>query len=148
MSLANSYFSCPPETRRASIRGARLITVVTAVVAALAVWLVAGPLAGIGLDIRSGDATQHIGPAAVFIVSGLAGLVAWALAAVLERTTRRPRLIWTVIALAALALSTAGPLWLGIGGATQGALLTMHYLVGGALIAGLRPTIHRRSSQP
>lgn len=125
-------------------RQTRLITVIVAVVAALAVWIVARPLAGIDLTVRSGDTTQHVGPAAVIIVSALAALIAWALAAGLERSISRPRLAWTVIALIALALSTAGPLTLGIGGGTRGALLTMHYLVGGAVIAGMRLTIHRR----
>lgn len=125
-------------------RRARLITVITATAAAFAAWLVSGPIAGIGLAVRSGDTSHHVGPAAVIIVSALAGLVAWALAAGLERSVSRPLLVWTVIALIALALSTAGPLSLGIGGATHGALLTMHYLVGGAVIGGMRPTIRRR----
>ena len=144
VALVADYLDCPPDAGRASRRRARLVTVITATVAAFAASLVAGPLAGIDLNVRSGDATLHVGPVAVIIVSALAGLVAWALAAALERSVSRPRLVWTAIALIALALSTAGPLTLGIGGATQGALLTMHYLVGGALIAGIRPTIRRR----
>lgn len=134
--------ACPPDA--ANVRRARLITVIVAVIAALAVWVISGPMAGIGLDVRSGDSQQHVGPVAVVIVSALAGLAAWALAAVVERGSSRPRLLWTAIAIILLALSTAGPLTYGVGGATQGALLTMHYLVGGALIAGFRQTFRRR----
>lgn len=126
-------------------RCTRILTVLAAVVAALVVWLVAGSIAGAGLNVRSGDATQHIGPVAVVVVSALAGLVAWALAAVTPRFTSRPRLVWTVFAAVVLALSLNGPLILGIGAGTTVALTCMHLAVGVVLIPGLARTIPYRS---
>ncbi len=135
---------CHPYATPMRVRAARLITIGAAVVVALVAWFVAGERAGIALDVRSGDATQHVGPIAVVLATLLGGIVAWALAALLERVTSRPRMLWTAVMVAALLLSIAGPLSLGIGGATQGALIAMHQLVGGTLIAGMGPTIRRR----
>lgn len=128
----------------ARLRASRLMTVAVAVGAVLAVWLIAGPISGIGLDVRSGDATRHVGPVAVAIATLVGGGVAWALAALAERLTSRPRVTWTAAMVILALLSIVGPLSLGVGGATQGALIAMHQLVAGTLIAGMRPTVRKR----
>jgi hypothetical protein len=117
---------------------ARGLTVVAAAVAALVVWAIAGPLAGLDLTARSGGPPQPVGPVAVLFVSLLAGLAGWALLAVLERATRHGRLIWTAVAVAVLALSLLGPLGSGSDTTSRVVLAAMHVVVGGVLIAGLR----------
>ena len=122
-------------TRGLPGRRTRPLAVLGAAAAALTVWAVAGPLAGVDLRVRFGSATvQHVGPATVAIVSILAGLAAWALLAALERFTPRARAVWTAIALAALALSLAGPLSSGTTTATKVALAGMHLAAAAVLI--------------
>src|ERR1700685_4472035 len=74
-----------------------------ALAAALA-WAVEGPLLGIHLNVRFGaDHIQTIAVGQVIGVAVAASLLGWLLLAQLERRTTHPRLIWTSIALAALA---------------------------------------------
>lgn len=141
MILADAQPCMMEDTR---VRRTRLLTIAAAVVAALIVWFVAGSLAGVDLDVRSGDGTSHVGVVPVIIATALGGAVAWALAALLERFASRPRALWVTVMVIALVLSVAGPLSLGIGGATRGALIVMHQVVGGTLIAGMLPTIRKR----
>lgn len=128
----------------ARVRASRLIAIGAAMVLALVAWVVDVPIAGIELNVRSGDGIQHVGPGAVIIATIIGGAVAWALAVLVERHTKRPRWIWTAIMVVAALISITGPLSLGIGGATQGALIAMHQFVVAALIAGMGPTIHKR----
>jgi hypothetical protein len=116
----------------------RAFTVLTASAAALAVWTVAEPIAGVRLDVRAGAGTvQHVGPAAVVLVSLLAGLAGWALLAVLERITARARTAWTIPALLSFAISLTGPLGGRTGGAVA-ALACLHLVVTAVLITGFR----------
>ena len=112
----------------------RALAVLGAAAAALTVWALAGPLAGVDLRVHLGPATQHVGPATVAIVSILAGLAAWALLAALERFTPRARTVWTAIALVTLALSLAGPLSSGATTATKVALTGMHLAAAAVLV--------------
>ena len=91
----------------------------------------------VNLVVRQGDATRHIGPAAVVVTALIAGLAAWGLLALLERTVRRPARTFRIIASIVLLLSLAGPLGSGVGAGTKLALLGMHLTVGAALIIGL-----------
>jgi hypothetical protein len=129
-----------PGAGRARIRTRRLAAVITAAAAAVAVWAVAGPLAGIRLQARVGAhaQAQQIGLASVITFSLLAGLAAWALLAVLEHRARHPRRVWTVTAASVLAVSLAGPLTAGRGAAAIAALACMHLAAGGVLIPALR----------
>jgi hypothetical protein len=115
----------------------RAIVVAVAVAAALAVWALAR-LAGVTLSVRQGGTVQTVGPAAVLLTSLFAGLVGWALLALLTRLTRRGRGIWTGTAITVLALSLAGPLGGGIGTTAKLCLLCLHLTVGLVLIIGLR----------
>lgn len=118
-------------------RTGRAITVVAAVASALLLWTVDGPWAGLDLAVRQGDTTQHIGPAAVALTALVAGLAAWGLLALLERTVRRPVRTYRIIASIVLLLSLAGPLGSGVGTSSRLVLLAMHVTVGTALIIGL-----------
>jgi hypothetical protein len=98
----------PPATQTA-----RRLRRLTAVIAAVVLWAIAVHAAGI--DLRSpgfghSQKPAALNPGTVAVVSGLAGLAAWGLLALLERSTQRPRQIWTAAALIALVVSLGAPL--------------------------------------
>ncbi|WP_426512613.1 DUF6069 family protein [Dactylosporangium sp. McL0621] len=103
-----------------------------AVVAAEAVFLLVHA-AGADLSVPG---QGPVGAVAVGVTAALAGLLGWALLAVLERTTRRGRTIWVVTAAAVLLLSLLGPLGAATAGAVAG-LAALHLTVGAVLLAGL-----------
>jgi hypothetical protein len=131
----------PLAGRTLTMRG---LSVLGAVAAALAVWVVAAPIAGRQLKVRQGGVTDTVGLRAVIVTALIAGLVGWALLAVLERFGRRPRPTWTVIAVVVLALSLAGPLAEGVDAATKLVLACMHLAVGAVLIPTLLRMARRR----
>jgi hypothetical protein len=113
----------------------RLLALVGAAAAALAVWALADPLAGVDLTVRTGgDGTQQIGSGEVVLVSLLAGLAGWALLDLLERFTARAREIWTLTALVVLVLSLFGPLGAAVTASAAVVLAGMHLAVGAVLI--------------
>ncbi|WBB68381.1 DUF6069 family protein [Micromonospora sp. WMMD812] len=118
-------------------RTGRATTVAAGAAGVLLLWVVNDPWAGIDLAVRQGDATRHIGPVAVVMTALIAGLAAWGLLALLERTVRRPARTFRIIALIVLVLSLAGPLGSGVGTSSRLVLLGMHLTVGAALIIGL-----------
>jgi len=73
---------------------------------------------------------QTIGFAQVIVVTLLAGLVAWGLLVLLERTTPRATAIWTTIAVIVFVLSLLGPVGSGVNASSKVVLALMH--VGGA----------------
>ncbi|MET8144026.1 DUF6069 family protein [Sphaerisporangium sp. NPDC005288] len=121
---------------RTSARRA-LLSVAGATLTAVAAWALAGPASGVDLTVRAGDAVQRVGPGAAAAAGLAAGLAAWALLAVLERFTARPRLVFTVVAVAVLLLSLAGPLGQAVGVASTLRLIGVHLAVGAAVICGL-----------
>ncbi|MEU6075841.1 DUF6069 family protein [Micromonospora sp. NPDC047074] len=126
------------DTTRTTVRRTRrAITVGAGAAGALLLWVVNDPWAGVDLAVRQGDTTQHIGPAAVVVAALVAGLAAWGLLALLERTVRRPARAFRIIALIVLVLSLIGPLGSGGGISSRLVLLGMHLTVGIALIIGL-----------
>lgn len=127
-------------TARRGSASRRALTVVGAAVAALAVWLLAGPVLGIDLDVRQAPDSSTLVPvtaSAVVISSVLAGLLGWALLALLERWGARGVIVWRSIAGAVALLSLGGPLSLAqsTGGAVVLALL--HVVVAGVLLVAL-----------
>jgi hypothetical protein len=114
-----------------------VLTVAGATVAAVAQWALAGPAAGVALDVRLNGVVQHVGAAAVVAASLLAGLAAWGLLALLERRSQRARRTWTIVVVAALVLSLAGPLSSAIGTASMLSLIGLHLLVAIVLLIGL-----------
>ncbi|MEV4476808.1 DUF6069 family protein [Nonomuraea sp. NPDC049504] len=115
----------------------RPLTVGGAAVAALVVWAVAVPVAGVALTVHMGGGPQEVGPVSVVVASLVIGLAGWALLAVLERVASRPGRVWTVVALAVLVLSLLGPLGGAVGGGAMSVLIVMHLVVGGVLVGGL-----------
>ncbi|MFC6020635.1 DUF6069 family protein [Plantactinospora solaniradicis] len=124
-------------TKTTARRTGRAITVAAGAAGALLLWVVNDPWAGIDLTVRQGDATQHIDPVVVAAAALVAGLAAWGLLALLERTVRRPARTFRIVALIVLVLSLAGPLGSGVGTSSRLVLLAMHLTVGAALIIGL-----------
>jgi hypothetical protein len=115
----------------------RLLAVVGTAAAALAVWTVAVPLAGVDLTVRTGGGgdTRQIGSGDVVLVSLLAGLAGLALLMLLERFTAHPRRTWTATALVVLVLSLLGPLGAGVSTAATVSLAGMHLAAASVLIA-------------
>jgi Family of unknown function (DUF6069) len=133
----------PPATQTAR-RLRRLAAVLIAVIAAVVLWAIAVHAAGI--DLRSpgfghSQKPAALNPGTVAVVSGLAGLAAWGLLALLERSTQRPRQIWTAAALIALVVSLGAPLsGHGVSDASRGILACLHVLVAVTLIVLLGRT--------
>ncbi|GAA3931120.1 hypothetical protein GCM10023085_10640 [Actinomadura viridis] len=118
----------------------RALTVAGAAAAALALWALAGPAAGIDLTVGSGGTARTVGAGAVITSALVAGLAAWALLASMERFLRAPARVWTTIAAVVLVLSLAGPFTAGAGTAGTLVLGGLHLLVGAVLIPGLALT--------
>ena len=118
-------------------RTGRAITVGAGAIGSLLLWALNDPWAGVDLTVRQGGGTRQVGPVAVVAAALIAGLAAWGLLALLERTVQRPVRAFRIVALLVLALSTAGPLGGGVGVDGTLALLGMHLTVGAALIVGL-----------
>ena len=115
-----------------------------ALAAALA-WIVEVPLLGIHLNFRFG--TGHIQTIAVGQVIGVtvaASLLGWLLLAQLERRTPHARLLWTTIALAALAASLALPLAVATTTSAAAGLIVLHLTVGAAVIPVMAHTARAR----
>ncbi|MFE4469792.1 DUF6069 family protein [Leifsonia sp. NPDC056824] len=120
-----------------STRARSVVWVLAAVVASLAVWLVAAML-DIALTVSFGPGLdQTVTPVAIAIVALVAGLAAWGTLTLVTRFGVAGRRWWIAVALAVLALSLSGPLAFGVGGDVKAALLAMHLVAGGTLIAGL-----------
>lgn len=117
----------------------RWIVVLVAMSAAVATWTVAVPLLGIQLLVNVTGSVRGVGQLDVALSSLAAGLLGWALLAILERTTRHAGAIWIAIATLVLLVSLLGAL-----AATTVSgllvLLVLHLVTGLILIAGL-PTI-------
>lgn len=122
----------------------RLLTVGGATLAAAAVWIIARVAGTEPTVSMSGRPPMDIGLFAVVATALAASLAGWAALAVLERLTRRPRVWWTVLALATLA-SSFGPLLTARADAgTRGELALIHTVVGAVLILGLASTSSSR----
>lgn len=142
-----SMQSTPSGTGRTR-RRVRLLAVLLAVAAPLIVWIVAVPILGIALSARlsPGAPATTISPVVVVVVGALAGLVAWGLLALLERTTAHPRAIWMSISIVVLVLSLAGPLGAATTPSAKVVLVCMHLVVATALVPLMATTVTRRRS--
>ena len=120
---------------------ARALCAAGGALAAALAWIVEVPLLGIHLNFRFG--TGHIQTIAVGQVIGVtvaASLLGWLLLALLERRTPHARLLWTTIALAALAASLALPLAVATTTSAAAGLIAMHLTVGAAVIPAMART--------
>ena len=114
----------------------RALTVLLAIAATLVVWAVEAFLLGIDLQARPvpGAPAQAVGPPAVASATLLAGLVAWALLAILERVTPSGRTVWVAVAVVAVLVSLAAPLGGAITATAAIGLATMHLVAAVILI--------------
>lgn len=124
---------------------AAAVAVVTlgAVFAALAVWVIAVPVAD--LTLIAGGLT--VSPTAVALVSLGSGCAA-GISYLIMRRFRGGTKMWTVVGCAAVALSMAGPPTSGAAGAALVALELMHLAVGATVIVGLRSFVPRLTNRP
>lgn len=110
---------------------------IEAALAALLVWAVAVPLAGVGLQVTYAGTVQTTGPMQILLVALLAGIVAWAVLAGIEKSSRTPRRIWFPAAATVGVASLAGPLFGAASAPAMLILLGLHLVVGGILTVGL-----------
>ena len=106
---------------------------VAAPVAALAVWALAVPVAGV--DLAAGDPAQPVGPVAVAVVALVVTLAAWGVRTLLFREHRKG---WWITCGALLLVSLIGP----AGAASASAatwLAAMHLTVAAVIVVGLAP---------
>jgi Family of unknown function (DUF6069) len=124
---------------------ARALCAAGGALAAALAWIVEVPLLGIHLNFRFG--TGHIQTIAIGQVIGVtvaASLFGWLLLALLERRTPHARLLWTTIALAALAASLALPLTVATTSSAVTGLMVMHLTVGAVVIPAMAHTARTR----
>lgn len=110
--------------------------------AALAVWAIAVPVAGITL-IAGGLTVSPAAVALVSLGSGGAGGISYSV----MKQFRGGTMMWTVLGCSVLAVSMAGPLWSGANGAAVAVLELMHLAVGATTILGLRILVPRSTNR-
>src|ERR1022692_4293208 len=106
--------------------------------------LQAGPRPGAERSGRRAGHSQTIAAGQVIGVTVAASLLGWLLLALLERRTPHARLLWTTIALAALAASLALPLAVATTTSAVAGLVMMHVTVGAAVIPAMAHTARAR----
>ena len=118
-------------------RGVRAASVAAAGLANGAIFVVCR--AG-GVEFTTTDATgEHPFPATgIVLVSVVFGLLGWATLAGLERWTRRPALIWSVLATVVVLLSMVPIALIDASAGTKAALAVIHVVVALALLPMLR----------
>jgi hypothetical protein len=124
---------------------ARALCAAGGALAAALAWIVEVPLLGIHLNFRFGTGhIQTIAAAQVIGVTVVASLLGWLLLALLERRTPHARLLWTTIAVAAVAASLALPLTVATTTSAVAGLIVMHVTVGAAVIPAMAHTARTR----
>jgi hypothetical protein len=118
--------------------------VVAAVVSALVAWGSAR-LADVELAVERGGDVQEIGGVAVALVAGVSALLGLTTLRLLERRTSLALPAWTGLAVLVTLVSLLGPLGATTAAGT-GALLSLHGVVAGAVIAAAHASRRRRSA--
>jgi hypothetical protein len=127
---------------RLAVRPAAL-AVAGAAGAAVLTWAVAVPLLGVDLRVGTGGAAQAVGPGSVVAAAAVAGVLGWALLALLVRTVARAEAVWRALAVAVLLLSLGGPVAMGVGTASVVVLLALHVVVALVLVPLLPRAVQR-----
>ncbi len=121
----------------------RLLVILAAVIGTVATFYLASLLgADLVVPEEFGDmsVTMEMPVGVVVGFTFVIGLVAWALATILERATSNARNIWTFLAVVALAGSIPGVYQLGLEGADLVWQVLLHVVFGAILIAGFYGT--------
>jgi len=84
-----------------------------------------------------------VGPGSVLAAAVLAGLLGWALLALLVRSVPRAGAVWRAVAVVVLLLSLGGPVAMGVGTASVVVLLSLHAVVAAVLITLLPAAVRR-----
>ncbi len=113
-----------------TLRG--LIVIGAALIWAMTVWSVARA-AGIEFELKDSASTDRVRSLDVVLSVIVAGFAAWAVHSLLHRSGRARW--WPVIGSTVLAISMIGPSYYA-DGETAVALMVMHLVAGGTLIAG------------
>lgn len=110
-------------------------------VAAVIVWIMAVPIAGVDLEAKAGSQVQHVGITSVVAVSLVVALLATVVRMALARAMRarpgRGARAWVILASAILLVSLAGPAS-AVTASAGWSLAALHVAVGGLLIVSLR----------
>lgn len=104
----------------------RALTIVDAIVVNVVILIVGRVVNGEFPMATVGSDDQSIGLVQVIVVTALAGLGAWGLLALLERTTSRAKAIWMAIAVIVFVLSLLGPLGSEVNASSKVVLACMH----------------------
>ena len=120
-----------------------LVITGAAVICAMVMWLAAVQLGDVDPVVAIDDEARRISGASVAVSAAVAALVGLIVLRGLERFGSRGLRAWTVIALAAAALSALAPLSV-TPVETRGTLLGLHGVVSAVVIVGARRS--RRSS--
>lgn len=124
---------------------ARALCVAGAALAAALAWNVEVRALLIHLTFRFGAGqAQTVALGEVIAVTVAASLLGWLLLALLERRTPRARLLWTAIALTALAASLALPLTAATTSSSAAGLIVLHVTVGAVVIPAMALTARGR----
>lgn len=118
----------------------RALVIAGAAVAALLTWLVADPILSVDLTVvrAPGSATTATVSAGSIVGSAIiAGLLGWAVLAVLERRSGRGAAIWRWFAAAVAVVSLAGPLTLAQTTGGTVVLTLLHVVVASVLLLAL-----------
>lgn len=125
----------------------RLAVVVGAVAVSVVIALLVGA-AGVSLDVRSPTiGALTIDPLLVVVSALPLALAGWGALVLIERRARRPRRVWTMLAVAVLALSLPPLLFLDATPAGASSLALMHLATGLTLIL-LLPRAGGRGPSP
>ena len=127
---------------RVAVRPAAL-AVAGAAGAAVLAWAVAVPVLGVDLRVGTEGAATAVGPGSVVAAAVLAGLLGWALLALLVRSVARAGTVWRAVAVVVLLLSLGGPLAMGVGTVSVVVLLTLHAVVAAVLVPLLPAAVRR-----
>ena len=111
--------------------------------AAVLAWAVAVPVLGVDLRVGTEGAATAVGPGSIVAAAVLAGLLGWALLALLVRSVARAGTVWRAVAVVVLLLSLGGPLAMGVGTASVVVLLTLHAVVAAVLVPLLPAAVRR-----
>jgi hypothetical protein len=140
MSVFNPTATVRSSDTRTTTR--RIVAVVSAPVAAGALWAVEVPLLGARLGVRfPHGGAQVIAGGPVVGASLVAALAGWALVALIATRSGHGRRLWTTVAVAVLAVSLILPLASAITAVAAICLIGLHLAVGAAVIPQMRATM-------